>query len=722
MDIILKNIILIGFAVAGMSISLPAQRDICKIADQYFEAGQYQKALDYYNQLEKINKKKKKLYRRGLCHYYTNQPDEALSDFFSAKLLGLDEDKVYYYSGKAMMQKMEYKKAADFFKDYLQKVKKKDRWKIVELIKKCQYGANNKYNEHMGFVENVGPNINSEYDEYRPVQSPTSLDKIYYSSCKPGATGGKRDKKGFKDEIYGKYYADMYAAENSQGKWVPSNTFSPLIQSPKHDITQGFSPDGKVHYFLRTRDFESFEFLADTFSTNEQTIKYPQSVISPVIAIQGDKNIQIFKKNIMLFSSKRPGGYGGYDIYATYYNDTVWSKPINLGPSINTAFDEVDPFLAKSGKKLYFSSNRIEGFGGFDIFESTFDGAWHPAKNIGLPFNSPKDDLGFSLFDDGTACYFYSDRSGTLGGYDIFQGYFKDQVNDQLMYTETLPFIDYEHGRLRVAAVDSTKTNKEDIAGSANTKKREYVFYPLFYGDDEQIMTPANISTLNSIKDAMVLYPTLRVILTGHTNKESMKEFDLYFSIKRAESAAKYLVKNGISKNRITVRGLGSNFPLVKDIMGNSSSLARKNNRRIDISFEQVPHDKVKLIFELPVIMESLKDEATETFYDKVKGLSFRVKIASTNQMLKSNLLRRYPDGTVERKFDRQKYRYYLGITDKYFEAKSLRDKLLREGGEMDYQIIPFLNGKELTPNEIETLKEVFPDLQDYLKFETKKN
>ena len=153
--------------------------------------------------------------------------------------------------------------------------------------------------------------------------------------------------------------------------------------------------------------------------------------------INGDGTISddrpfIAKNNLDLyFRSDRSGGYGGYDIYVSH-RDTVddpWETPINLGPEINTAFDEADPFVTIDGHWLYLWSDRPGGCGGRDLWVShrkdkRDDDSWETPKNLGCIVNSSANENGPSVFEDEatgqTFLYFGSNRPGGKGQNDIY--------------------------------------------------------------------------------------------------------------------------------------------------------------------------------------------------------------------------------------------------------------------------------------------------------------
>ena len=121
----------------------------------------------------------------------------------------------------------------------------------------------------------------------------------------------------------------------------------------------------------------------------------------------------------LYFSSDRPGGFGGMDIWVVEKSGSLWGNPVNLGPDFNTSKNEVFPFFHSSGN-LFFSSNGHSGKGGLDIFMTNIQNESNIITNLGAPFNSDEDDLGLILSPDGTTGYFSSARSGGTGKDDIY--------------------------------------------------------------------------------------------------------------------------------------------------------------------------------------------------------------------------------------------------------------------------------------------------------------
>lgn len=710
-----------------ISVAIFAQKGVLKQANNYYEAERYADAVKYYNAYKKIAKDKNALYRRGVAHYQTNQLDEAIADLTQAYTLGVEDKEVYYYVGRALHSQHQFADATKFYKSYLQEADDEERQaEVIDMITRCRSGLNLQYVDQPAFIENLGSSVNSTYDEVNPIQSPTNPSKYYFSANRDDANGGMRNAAGLKDEIYGHYTMDMYAVELIDGNWTAVNAFHPLLNSAQNDVLQDFSSDGGVMYFMKSLTEDSGTLFADTFTVDRPEGAFPVELHTPMITRLGDTDLHVFNESVILFASKRAGGYGGYDLYVAERKDGQWQNAQNLGPTVNGPYDDRAPFLAKSGTHLYYSSDRTSSMGGFDIYQAVYQvesGSWTEPENMGLPINSGKDDIHFSVSADGMIAMLSSDRAESIGGFDIFLAYMKEQITAQLMYTEKVPFS--LEPQMVMMEGDSIEVivDEGSPVGDFTTppvKAREYYNTPLYYGADENIVTPQNMTRLNSIYDVMVIFPDTEIMLTCHSMQEGLVEFDLYFSIKRAEKAADYLIDKGIDPSRIHLRGVGSNFPLAQmTINGRKSRLAERTNRRVDVTFYNTAKTNLQIVPDEPVVAENLVDDLGKEYASMSQGLSFKVQITKAKQMYKADVLKKYSQSSIDKRADQSDYVYSLGIYEDYQQARTLKNTLVREGLTAA-RVDAYLNGRLLSDSEVDALQEAYPLLREYLKYEQK--
>ncbi len=330
---------------------------------------------------------------------------------------------IYYYLANCFHLDGQIKKAKEFytivsnFND-----KNTDIVKNSLLnIKQCNIALKLLENPKKSTINNIGSTINTEFPEYSPV---ISLDgqALYFTSRRPWAN---RETEKYRDQLLHNYPEDIYVSykENSkETKWSKPSILA-FCEAERNEATIAVSPDerrifvyqdnvGKGDIFYSDLKSKSFDQV-NQLETKDVNTKYWETHITATIDGLN-----------MYFVSDRPGGFGGRDIYRiTKLPDGAWSEPKNLGPNINSAYDEDSPFIGADNKTLYFSSNGEQSMGGFDIFLSVRDedNNWSQAINLGYPINSFSDDIFYTTTIDGTRGYFSSYREGSQGEKDIYE-------------------------------------------------------------------------------------------------------------------------------------------------------------------------------------------------------------------------------------------------------------------------------------------------------------
>jgi outer membrane protein OmpA-like peptidoglycan-associated protein len=195
-----------------------------------------------------------------------------------------------------------------------------------------------------------------------------------------------------------------------------------------HESVISMSPDGKKLYVYR--DNKIFEIDMDNVKKEN-----PKKMSKKINFAYYQNHAYISKDGKTLyFTSEAKGGVGGVDIYKSQkVSDGVWGKPENLGPNINTVYDEDAPFLSDDGNTLYFASRGHPGYGNFDIYKSTLvNGVWGKPENLGAPINSPAHDIFMVQNRDGNIGFFSSGRKGGKGDMDIYKiNYLNPDLNKE---------------------------------------------------------------------------------------------------------------------------------------------------------------------------------------------------------------------------------------------------------------------------------------------------
>ncbi len=159
-----------------------------------------------------------------------------------------------------------------------------------------------------------------------------------------------------------------------------------------------------------------------TANDSEWTIAQPFGATINTPEYEGQPSLSPDNRELY-FVSDRKGGYGGYDIWVSRFEDGLWQQPVNAGPSVNTAGNELAPYINPDNKTLYFTSDGWPGMGGTDIFMSRRmnDSTWSKAVNLGYPINTACDEKSECVTLDGKKLFFASDRQGPAGNFDIYE-------------------------------------------------------------------------------------------------------------------------------------------------------------------------------------------------------------------------------------------------------------------------------------------------------------
>lgn len=260
--------------------------------------------------------------------------------------------------------------------------------------------------------------VNSEHLEFSPA---------FYQNGIVFVTSQNEDTK--KDRNIGEHFFDLYYADlNPNG--MPSEPwfFSPNLNSKLHEGPISFGPDYQSIYFTRNDMRNGKAVVGNNGKVSLQIYtadKSPTDWVNLRALSFNSKEYNCAHPSItadgnhLYFASDMPGGFGGMDIYRSDKVNGQWGWPVNLGNTINTAGNEVFPYIHNSGT-MFFASDGHGGFGGLDLFMTTSPDNAKDISNIGAPFNSTEDDLGFLLDNEGKTGYFASARSEGKGKDDIY--------------------------------------------------------------------------------------------------------------------------------------------------------------------------------------------------------------------------------------------------------------------------------------------------------------
>lgn len=485
-------------------------------------------------------------------------------------------------------------------------------------------------------IENMGNKVNTPYPEYAPVFS-VDQSTMIFTSGRPSNIGGKTYNGG-------KYFEDIYLSTKTNSGWSEAINIGPPINTVGNDASVGISADGQEILIYKDDMGDGNIYSTSLNGTEWSTpVKLNSNINSkywePSAFISADGKT-------LYFTSDRPGGYGGRDIYMSTKNTNgQWGKAVNLGNSINTKYDEDAPFLHSDGKTLYFSSTGHNTMGGFDIFESTLinNEHWSKPVNVGYPINSSGDDVFYVLAPDKKTAYFTSMRAGGYGEKDNYMITYPDATETPLVLKKGM-VLDSNDAAAKDVKITITDNKTGEVVGvyhpntasgkymfiltpgksyNISYEKEGYLFYSenqyvsnetnyneviksvklapvavgskvvlnnLFFDFDKSELRPYSNVELNRLTDFLNKYPNLSVEITGYTDSKGTDDYNKALSLARANAVVNFLIEKGIKKERMVAAGFGKSHPVApnQNADGSDSPDGRQLNRRVELKITKI--------------------------------------------------------------------------------------------------------------------------------------
>ena len=418
------SILFVGLVFGGNYVALGQKsgdnKKKLEKADKYFRVRNYQNALSIYLEIAKTSEIDIALnYKIGICYYEAEQLSEQVKCIpYIQKVVDKDRKsypadlslklaRMYHKNGQmpqAIATLESYKKSVDTYN-------KKHHKELANELKIYNNALSALTSPKDVKVSTIDNGINSEHTEYNPVVS-TDQTVMAYTVLRPNDDKLTSSQK-YIEEIYVSY-------RNIGGKWSVPQIIP--INSKFNVGTAGISPDGEnmlIFVGSSNNTGSIYRIKRETTSEWSQPIPLERGINSDYL--ESTASISPDGKTLF-FASNRPGGYGGMDLYKSEKSkDGRWNKPQNLGPVINSRYDEDAPYIHPDGKTLFFTSNGMNSIGGNDIFKTVYIGKqWQEPKNMGYPINTTADDNYFTLTADGSVGYFSSNRLGGKGGQDVY--------------------------------------------------------------------------------------------------------------------------------------------------------------------------------------------------------------------------------------------------------------------------------------------------------------
>ncbi|MBS1627494.1 MAG: PD40 domain-containing protein [Bacteroidetes bacterium] len=493
--------------------------------------------------------------------------------------------------------------------------------KAAAYRKRCyqfaiQYKQNHSNNNYQFNPINLGDSVNTQYLEYSPTVSIDDSLLVFTRRI-----NGREDF----------YQSIIHAKKISQAKKIEGD-----INNEPYKGALTISSDGE--FLIFAGNFRNGMGNYDLYISywTPQGWSEPENLGPNVNTEYWESTPSLSPDNrVLYFSSDRPGGIGGKDLYISFKQSNGRFGPAkNMGPLINSVGDEIAPYIHSDNQTLYFSSNGLPGYGNEDLFICRKDslGLWSKPENLGYPINTIDNEGSIAVSSDGSTAYYASDRSDTRGGLDLYMFnlrsdirphktlYVKGRVydaktqkgipssvelidnsnNNTLIKIQTdelgkyfvpLPFgADYtfivnRKGYLfytelyQLSKKQADSTYKKDIPLEPIELNSKLVFKNIQFESNSSELKSISLIELDKLLLLMQENPTLTIQINGHTDNTGNEANNQTLSSARAKAVANYLFIKGIASNRLKYKGYGATQP----IADNNTEEGKAKNRRTEM-------------------------------------------------------------------------------------------------------------------------------------------
>jgi hypothetical protein len=664
------------FLIFGLNniLAQPEYKKIKAEAEKAFFDKNYRLSLSYFQKLS--DNEPEIVHRKAMSYFYLNQFDSSLLHLQNYLQYKKHEDEALYFTARALHILNKYEKAVELYRLYLSKASKKSVYKSDAKLLLMQAATAEKTirSNQFALLMPIRESINSELDDISPLENPRYSNQLFFSKGREG-----------------KFIISQASGVNTAVK------LDARYNASKNQQLCAFPDSGYQILYLRDS-----KLMIDNFKDG-----HDYSLVLPLKALEDIKmsDCHFVNDSLLLFSSDMPGGYGRLDIYAVHKDKNgFWSKIKNLGPKVNSVFDERTAFIAENSSELYFSSNRPESVGGFDIFKVDLNKNDFPTV-FDYPINSTGDDLYFRPYKNKNEIWFSSVRPNGIGALDNYSLVVKEALlvsNDSFDFHNWLFIEDNEF--------------KKEIP---NTVSQIDTFYlrSLNY-DTEGKLEAGSDKFLQDLTAFMQKKSGVKILISGHSDDLESKDISLFLTLVEAEKLAAILQKKGVSADRIYLRGLGGQYPAAKNRKFDSSidPTGIQINKRLEISLIGYDQTNTKIIKKEKMISTVLKESAAENYIENIKGLNFKIELFDTDNQKSLDFLKIMNEGALEKLNGNPKISFCLGMAKK-FDAISILLETVRESGFEKAFIKAYWDGFPVDRNTLEDISVDNIEIQKYLNY-----
>ncbi|MFT3910586.1 MAG: OmpA family protein [Ferruginibacter sp.] len=480
------------------------------------------------------------------------------------------------------------------------------------------YASQHPAGEYKFVPQNLGDSINSEALEFYPSLTIDGKKMIFTR---------RKDM----DE-------DFYESNFINGKWSKATPVGGKINTNFNEGAQNISQDGQwlIYTGCNYPEGQGSCDLYIAYKTKSGGWTEPENLgrLINTDFWESSPSLSPDKKDLY-FSSDRPGGYGGRDIWVSHRINGKWGRPENLGPTVNTDGDEASPFIHADNQTLYFNSNGFIGYGSTDLYltRKVNDSTWGEPENLGYPINTIDDEGSLVVSSDGKTAYYASDGNESRGGLDLCTFQLREDIRAARTLWVKGKVYDKKTNNGLPSAVELTDVDSRRVISKLqtdedgnylitlpegkdyafNVNRKGYLFYSdnfsllkntpdsffvvdiplqpiepgaaivlknIFFDVNKSELKPASASELDKVVILLNDNPKLAIQISGHTDNVGKDADNLTLSLNRSKSVINYLISKGVNPKRLTSKGFGATKP----IANNDTEEGRSQNRRTELN------------------------------------------------------------------------------------------------------------------------------------------
>ena len=576
------------------------------------------------------------LYYLGLSYSFLGNQYKAAVYFEKLKAIEPNYEVWFYYVlGETYLELGDFEKAQKSFKSFVDKYEEDDIY-LSRGECKLRYAIESPVVRKEATSDlpppvSLGEVVNSKWSDYMPSTNPTGR-RIYFTSTRKGGLQVELDEDDEGDE-------DLYYTDKVGGEWKAPVLLSAPLNSRDNEGASAVSADGQMMVMTacnRADGYGSCDLYIAYLNGDEWS--FPQNMGNNVNSSSWDSQPTISSDGKKIyFTSNRPGGYGEEDLYVVELkNPEEWGAPKNLGPTINTPFTDMSPFISPDRATLYFASTGHPGFGDFDLFKSTLkNDSWTVPVNLGTPVNTEAEDLYFTIGGAGEVAYMSSSRNGVMDLFEvkipkraqpdptvIVSGIVTNSKTNNPLGAIVL-VEDLTTGELIATSKSNSKTGKYLVvlpAGknySVSVAQEGFLFYSnsfdiplgaeykeitknislnpiekgvrivlnnIFFETAKAELKSESFIELDKAVELLKKNPNMKIEIGGHTDNVGTGDANVKLSHDRAAAVVNYIIQHGIETNRLAVKGYGEAQPIAT----NETEEGRSLNRRVEFLIKEI--------------------------------------------------------------------------------------------------------------------------------------